>query len=338
MTSPSPTASPSAPAASEATPSPANAAALLEGIAALPHLGVIRAQGEEAAKFLQGQLTQDFMLIPEGHARFAGYCSPKGRLLASFVGVRLAADDFALVVSADILAPTLKRLSMFVLRAKVKLSDATAAFKLRGLAGEAARSALGVAAPAMPEPWTDQVQGEAHAVALYPADGVPRALWLAPAGTTPPEAATLSEAAWLWSEVRSGVATITAPVVEAFVPQMLNYESVGGVNFKKGCYPGQEVVARSQFRGQIKRRAFLVRSELPLTPGQEMQLPGDDQASTLVVQASPLPENGSGATFWDAIVSGHLSGEGIGALENVADGDATRLYSKSIPYFLLADI
>ena len=300
MTSPSPTASPSAPAASEATPSPANAAALLEGIAALPHLGVIRAQGEEAAKFLQGQLTQDFMLIPEGHARFAGYCSPKGRLLASFVGVRLAADDFALVVSADILAPTLKRLSMFVLRAKVKLSDATAAFKLRGLAGEAARSALGVAAPAMPEPWTDQVQGEAHAVALYPADGVPRALWLAPAGTTPPEAATLSEAAWLWSEVRSGVATITAPVVEAFVPQMLNYESVGGVNFKKGCYPGQEVVARSQFRGQIKRRASNAQAQTPLAPGQELLVPGEDQPCGIVVQAAPSPLL---TGHWEAIVS-----------------------------------
>ncbi len=292
MTAPSPTASNNALATAaasaipEALASPASAVALLEGVATLPHLGVIRAQGEEAAKFLQGQLTQDFMLIPEGHARFAGYCSPKGRLLASFVGVRLAPDDFALVVSADILAPTLKRLSMFVLRAKVRLSDATAAFELRGLAGEAARSALRVAAPAMPEPWTDRVEEQAHAVALYPADGVPRALWLAPAGTMPPEAATVSEAAWLWSEVRSGVATITAPVVEAFVPQMLNYESVGGVNFKKGCYPGQEVVARSQFRGQIKRRAYLAQSEAPLFAGQEVFIPGDDQPCGVLVQAS----------------------------------------------------
>ncbi len=250
-----------------------DAQALLQGVAALPHLGVIRAQGEEAAKFLHSQLTHDFMLIPEGRARFAGYCSAKGRLLASFVAVRLAPDDFALVVSADILAPTMKRLQMFVLRTKVKLSDGTGDFVLGGLAGDVARAALGVSAPAMPEPWSDRVDGAAHAVALYPADGVPRALWLAPVGTEPPAGPTLPTDHWLWSEVRSGVATITAPVVDAFVPQMLNYESVDGVSFKKGCYPGQEVVARAQYRGQVKRRAVLRTGELAIETGAEFTTP-----------------------------------------------------------------
>ena len=164
-------------------PAPA-AAHRLDGVAALPHLGVIRAQGEDAAKFLQGQLTHDFALLPPGRARLAGYCSPKGRLLASFVAVRLAADDFALVVSRDILPTTLKRLSMFVLRAKVKLADASEAFTLHGLAGEAARVAL---ASASPVPWTDHEAAGVHHVALYPADGVPRALRLAPAASPAPE-------------------------------------------------------------------------------------------------------------------------------------------------------
>ena len=324
MTAPSP--------ASEATPSTMDAKTLLEGMAALPHLGVIRAQGEEAAKFLQGQLTQDFMLIPEGHARLAGYCSPKGRLLASFIGVRLAADDFALVVSADILAPTLKRLSMFVLRAKVKLTDATGAFEMRGLAGDAARLALGVAAGTLPEPWTDRVEGDAHAVALYPADGVPRALWLAPAGTSAPQAADLPEAAWLWSEVRSGVATITAPVVDAFVPQMLNYESVGGVNFKKGCYPGQEVVARSQFRGQIKRRAFMAQAQGPLVAGQDIFIAGDDQPCGVVVQASSwTPRSG----LAEGIVSLNAQAVAEGASLQVS---GSPLSAHPVPYELLMDI
>lgn len=332
MTAPSPAPS----STSAALPSPAAVAALLEGVAALPHLGVIRAQGEEAAKFLQGQLTQDFMLIPAGQARLAGYCSPKGRLLASFVAVRLAADDFALVVSADILAPTLKRLSMFVLRAKVKLSDATAAFELRGLAGEAARSALGAPAAAMPEPWTEQVHGESHAVALYPAHGVTRALWLAPAGTAVPQAAVLSHEAWLWSEVRSGVATITAPVVDAFVPQMLNYESVGGVNFKKGCYPGQEVVARSQFRGQIKRRAFLAQAEGPLVAGQEVFIAGDDQPCGVVVQASTwTPPSGLAAAGGDGIVSLNAQAVTEGASFQVAGAP---LSLRPAPYELLMDL
>ena len=93
-----------------------------------------------------------------------------------------------------------------------------------------------------------------------PSDGVPRALWIAPAGSAAPEGPALDPALWQWSEVRSGIVTVSAPIVDAFVPQMLNYESVGGVNFKKGCYPGQEVVARSQFRGTLKRRAYLVQA------------------------------------------------------------------------------
>ncbi len=269
---------------------PALASTWLEGVCALPHLGVIRAQGEEAAKFLQGQLTQDFMVLPAGRARLAGYCSAKGRLLATFVAVRLAADDFALVVSADLLAPTLKRLQMFVLRAKVKLTDATPAFELCGLAGAAARAALAVSSQHLPEPWTDRVDGPTHNVALYPAEGVPRALWLAPAGTSAPQAAALSHEAWLASEVASGVVTLTAPGVEQFVPQMLNYESVDGVNFKKGCYPGQEVVARSQFRGQIKRRTFLADADAPLAAGQEVFAAGEDQPCGLVAQAAPSPQ------------------------------------------------
>ena len=96
----------------------------LEGIAPLPHLGVIRAQGDDAASFLHNQLTQDFLLLQPGQARLAAFCSAKGRMQASFVGLTLAPQDIALIVSRDLLAPTLKRLSMFVLRAKVKLADA----------------------------------------------------------------------------------------------------------------------------------------------------------------------------------------------------------------------
>ncbi len=136
-------------------------------------------------------------------------------------------------------------------------------------------------------------------VALYPADGQPRALWVAPAGEPLPEAAALALDDWLWGEVRSGVATITAPVTEAFVPQMLNYESVGGVNFKKGCYPGQEVVARSQFRGTLKRRAYRVHADAAMAAGQEVFHEGDaGQPCGLVAQAAPAPAGG-----WDAIVS-----------------------------------
>ena len=120
----------------------------LAGAAPLSHLGVIRAEGEDAAKFLQGQLTQDFALLGPGQARLAAFCNAKGRMQASFVALPLAPGDFALVVSGDLLAQTLKRLSMFVLRAKVRLSDATAAFQLRGLAGAAVVQEAGGSVPA----------------------------------------------------------------------------------------------------------------------------------------------------------------------------------------------
>jgi folate-binding protein YgfZ len=302
----------------------------LEGIAPLPQLGLIRVQGEDAAKFLHGQLTNDFALLQPDEARLAAFCNAKGRMQASFVAVPLAAGDIVLVMSQELLAQTLKRLSMFVLRAKAKLSDATANFELRGLAGESARSAAGGESLA---PWAQRREGHAHLVGLYPADGVPRALWLAPAGTPIPAGPQLDAALWHWGEVRSAVATISAPVFEAFVPQMLNYESVGGVNFKKGCYPGQEVVARSQFRGTLKRRAFLAHAEAALAAGTELFHESDpDQPCGVIAQAAASPAGGC-----DAIVSIQLSAaEGGCITAGSANGPVLSLQPP--PYPLLTDI
>lgn len=142
----------------------------LDGTCALTHLGVIRAQGEEAAKFLHSQLTQDMVLVRPDEARLAAFCNAKGRMLASFVVVARDPQDLLLVVARDLLAPTLKRLSMFVLRSKVKLADASADFDVVGLAGSAAAPTEGLA------PWHKREAGAAQVVRLYPADGQPRAL------------------------------------------------------------------------------------------------------------------------------------------------------------------
>jgi folate-binding protein YgfZ len=302
---------------------------LLNGIAALPHLGVIRVEGEDAAKFLQGQLTQDFVLLGPSQARLAAFCSAKGRMQASFVGFQRSPTEILLVCSRDILAPTLKRLSMFVLRAKARLSDATADFALYGLAGDTLKDRW--AGPS--EPWSKVDMGPANRVQLYPADGQPRALEVAPAGEPAPAGPALAADLWLWGEVRSGIATITAPIVEAFVPQMLNYESVGGVNFKKGCYPGQEVVARSQFRGALKRRAYLVHADAPLQVGQEVfHEPEAEQPCGLVAQAAAAP---SGA--WDAIVSMQVAAAQGGRL-TAGGADGAVLTLLPLPYLLLADV
>lgn len=297
----------------------------LQGIAPISHLGVIRVQGDDAASFLHGQLTQDFALLDMQHARLAAFCSAKGRMQASFIAFKRAPDEVLLICSRDLLAQTLKRLSMFVLRAKAKLSDASAEFELRGLVGSAVPGGLQA-------PWTLALEGAAHLVHLYPAAGQARALWVAPAGTTPPAAPALTAEQWLWTEVASGVATVSQPVFEQFVPQMLNYESVGGVNFKKGCYPGQEVVARSQFRGTLKRRAFIVHADAPLQAGAEVFAASDaEQATGTVVQAAPAPAGG-----WDAVVSMQISAAQEALTAGSASGTALAL--KPLPYALLEDI
>ncbi|MGE0350413.1 YgfZ/GcvT domain-containing protein [Hydrogenophaga sp.] len=306
---------------------------LASGVARLTHLGVIRVQGDDAAAFLQGQLTQDFVLLEPTQARLAAFCSAKGRMQASFVGVKRSNDEILLVCSRDLLASTLKRLSMFVLRAKAKLSDASDAFALFGLAGDAVPPALPAA------PWSQWRDGASSVVRLYPADGVARALQVAPVDAPAPAAPALPDALWHWMDVRSGVATLSQPVFDAFVPQMLNYESVGGVNFKKGCYPGQEVVARSQFRGTLKRRAYLVHADAELAAGQEVFLESDaEQPCGTVVQAAAHPEGG-----FDAIVSLQTSAAAQGGLRaggaDGADGaDGPSLQLQALPYPLLDDI
>ena len=250
------------PSADAATPPPA-----FDGAAHLTDWGVIRASGPDAGHFLQGQLTQDVEHLAGGEARLAGYCSAKGRLLASFVMWRNGPEEILLACSADLLAVVLKRLAMFVLRAKCKLADASVDLPLSGLAG---------AATLLP--------GALHLPdALVAGQAVPRALWV---GAPAAAAAPLDIDAWRWLEVHSGVARIVAATAEQFVPQMVNLELVGGVNFQKGCYPGQEIVARSQYRGTLKRRGQLVYSAAPLQPGQEIFHSADpEQPAGMVVLA-----------------------------------------------------
>ena len=300
----------------------------LHGVLRCDGLGVIRAVGEEAAKFLHGQLTHDVVLLDTAHARLASFCSSKGRMQASFVVFKRSPEDILLVCDAALLPATLKRLSMFVMRAKAKLSDASAEVAVWGMAGSAVPTDL----PA--EPWSMVTEASgAQVVRLYPGEGVARALWVASVDTASPQGPALTRAIWDWLEVMSGVAPVTAPIAEAFVPQMLNHESVGGVNFKKGCYPGQEVVARSQFRGTLKRRAYLAACPEVLSVGQDVFHDSDpEQPCGLVAAASPHPTEG-----WNAIVSMQTQAASGGVLR-VGSASGPELQVLPLPYPLLDDI
>jgi folate-binding protein YgfZ len=312
----------------------------VSGVARLSHLGVIRATGPDAATFLQGQLTQDIVSLGFDEARLAAFCNAKGRMQASFVIFKhqshdenSAGDEFLMVCSADLLAQTLKRLSMFVMRAKVKLTDASADFMLYGLAG----NAIQVGAHHAQNHWAKHDSDGQNQVFLYPGAGTQRVLCCVPAGVRPPAGAEMPLSAWNWLEVQAGVAMISQPIFEAFVPQMLNYESVGGVSFKKGCYPGQEVVARSQFRGTLKRRAYVVHGAGdgadPVHIGQAVFHVSDaEQPCGLVAACAANPSGG-----FDAIVSMQTSAASGGALA-LGSPSGPLLSLLPLPYPLLDDI
>ena len=254
-------------------------------------LGVIQAHGDEAATFLHGQLSQDVSGQSANQARLAAYCSPKGRMLGSLLNLRPQPDLLWLIADRDTVPALVKRLSMFVLRAKAKLTDASSTLSVLGLVGTAAGVALGATVDA--PIWSAQAAAGGQLVRLPDVLGVARWLWVGEAAAAsaclaklPP----LPAEQWQWLDVMSGIPRVQQPTVDLFVPQMINYELIGGVNFQKGCYPGQEVVARSQYRGTTKRRAFVAHAEQALTPGQELFTDADPgQPAGVVINAAVMP-------------------------------------------------
>ena len=264
----------------------------------LTQFGVIDAIGDDAASFLHSQLTNDTQHLEAATARLSGYCSAKGRLLASFLSWR-SGETIRLLVSKDVQAAVQKRLSMFVLRAKAKLTDASGELAVVGLAGDV-RKALSGVFDAVPDGVHIKVDGPAGALIRVPdALGRLRYLWVGPKAEVEARLPLLdgkltraSAAVWDWLDIRAGEPRITQPVVEQFVPQMVNFDVLGGVNFKKGCYPGQEVVARSQYRGTIKRRAMLAHTQAAMAGDEVFDSADPGQPCGMVVNAAPAPTGG----------------------------------------------
>ncbi|HEX5392076.1 MAG TPA: folate-binding protein YgfZ [Rhodocyclaceae bacterium] len=278
--------------------SAAETAAAAQGtvITPLVDLGVIRAGGEEAASFLHNLLTNDVNGLAADAWRRAGFCTPKGRLLADF-RIWHEGSDLLLALSADIHVAMLKKLSMYVLRAKVKLSDATAERPLIGLAGPdaAARLAeLGAAVPAA----GGSVAFAAGTVLGLGNDryllslqgGQAQAIWQQLSTKAKP----VGLAAWRSLDVAAGDPRIVAATQEQFIPQMINYVQVGGLSFKKGCYPGQEIVARTQYLGKVKRHMVRARLDGAAAPGDAIYAPETgEQACGNVAVAAPSPQGGT---------------------------------------------
>jgi folate-binding protein YgfZ len=237
--------------------------------ARLTRYGLLSVTGSDARAFLHAQLTNDIEGLASDRAALAGWCSAKGRLLATFLVVP-SPDGFLLQLARDLAAPVAKRLSMFILRSKVKLTDESESWEQ-----------FGVWDADLSNP---EVSWSARVATVRV--GERRFLRLAPRGELA-DSPNADEAQWALQEIRAGRPLITSATQDQFVPQMVNLEQIGGVDFKKGCYPGQEIVARAQYRGQVKRR--MVHATAPA--GVALQ-PGGEFNGGTVVDVAPAG-NGS---------------------------------------------
>jgi folate-binding protein YgfZ len=271
-------------------------------VAPLIDLGLIAATGDDAASFLHNQLTNDVEHLTTAQARLAGYCSPKGRLLATLL-IWKSADAVMLQLPRQIQPAIQKRLQMFILRAKAKLHDAGDTHTILGLGGQAAAPLLAAWFPALPQaPWSIAQSEAGTLIRVADAFGAPRYQWITSIDIAEKSWPALSKtlapvgtSAWRLAEIHAGIPQITAATQEQFVPQMINFEVVGGVNFKKGCYPGQEIVARSQYLGKLKRRMLPATIDADdVKAGAEVFSSADpEQPCGMIVNAERNPQHGS---------------------------------------------
>jgi folate-binding protein YgfZ len=312
----------------------AELAAVGEGAVLIPllHFALIRAAGADAAAFLHSLFTNDVNHLPPDRAELNGFCSPKGRLLADFLMWREGNEEYLLRLAADLQPVLQKKLGMYLLRSKAQLSNGSEELVLLGVAGAGSATSLKALVGALPDKAYDLRRfsqgtlirlGERQyqlAVRREAAEQVWETLCRSatPAGTP----------AWRWLDIAAGIPHITAATQEEFVPQMVNFELVDGVSFTKGCYPGQEVVARTKYLGKIKRRMYLahVAGTCPAA-GTDLFSPGfGDQACGKVVNSAPAPNGGS-----ELLASMQISSAESGDVR-VASAEGARLTLKPLPY------
>lgn len=271
-------------------------------VTALTDLGLIQVSGDDAANYLHNQLSNDIEHLGTGSARLAAYCTPKGRMLASFLTWKTSEGIF-LQLSASIQAPIQKRLQMFVMRAKAKLADVSTEYVALGIGGICAAEVLQQWFPQLPGAVNDKLDNDAGSlIRVSDAFGHARYQWIIKTAVLESHWAAIQEkltpvnaAVWRRADILAGIPRIITATQEQFVPQMINFELIGGVNFKKGCYPGQEIVARSQYLGKLKRRmAIATIASAEVLPGMEVFSEIDpDQPCGMIVNAEPEGEAAS---------------------------------------------
>ncbi|MGH1537885.1 MAG: YgfZ/GcvT domain-containing protein [Gammaproteobacteria bacterium] len=237
----------------------------------LSNLGLIQASGEDALNFLHGQFTNDLNAVTESISQLSSYCNPKGRMLSIF-RIFMRNNDYFLLMPRDVIEATLKKLTMFKLMAKVELSDVSDEFIIYGLAGLESDYCLKENNIPIPNTVDQSIQHNETTIIRIPSEDS-RLLFISDPKDTSAIKKSISAKStqtssdeWELQDIRSGIPQITAETSEVFIPQMVNLELIGGVNFQKGCYPGQEIVARTHYLGKPNRRMFRINIETDNCP------------------------------------------------------------------------
>ena len=307
----------------------------------LTQFGLLEFSGLDTQNFLQNQLTNDINLLVGQRAQYSAWCSAKGRMLASFVFYRARAESqldaleklateptiYRALLSRDLLAACQQGLQKYVLRSKVVIKDRSADVEVFGLSGKNAAKALEnvqLPVPSQAMEWATNAQGtvislDEQRFVLIIAEAQAQVLWKALSALAMP----VGTPVWTWLDIQAGTATISQPTREAFVPQMLNFEKIGGVSFKKGCYPGQEIIARSQYLGKIKRHLYRVTASEPITDGTRIfSASSPDLFCGSIASSAPDPDHGTIAL---AVIQEDYVGKGDLCLEQGAQDTAVRI-------------
>jgi hypothetical protein len=273
-----------------------NAAILVD----LSHYGLLRFSGDDAQTFLQNQLSCDVREVTANQGQYGSYCSPKGRVLASFI-LWKKDDAWVMQLPASLCAGIQKKLSMFILRAKVKITDCSNQWVRMGIAGKEAckrvQETLEISIEECAQlciAHTSDASILCHApnrIEIITEEATAHKVWQLLSKDACPAGAGCCN----WLEINDGIPVITVETQELFLPQMINLDLIGGVSFKKGCYPGQEIVARTQHLGQIKRRMYSanIETNTPVLAGDDVfGMDTEDQSCGKIVNAAASPDGG----------------------------------------------
>lgn len=252
-------------------------------ITPLIHMGLLSISGPDSARFLQGQITCDVQQLDAHHNLFGARCNPKGRMLTNFILCQPGEDQLVMLMNRSLVEPSMDELSKFAAFFKTELVDNTELYQCIGISGPNAETLASSVSSTHKYSYSDGRQ-----LLIIPTETA-QAVWEQLANTATP---TGTEA-WLLEDIRAGLGLLQTETSTMFIPQMLNLQAIGGISFKKGCYTGQEVVARMKYLGKLKRRMYRLTTKAMLlpAPGTPCYLVDQKQSIGNIVLAANADDN-----------------------------------------------